>query len=102
MDAAALCGVSDAEFWNLTPAEFERRQWAHLKTEIARGKNAWDMALATGWWAAVLSKQKRIQSLHSMLNPARQAVGEERIERQAEFDELNARLEERMRRRRNG
>jgi len=81
-----LIGVSDEEYWNLTPREFERKQWAHLKGERDEHKKL----LTLAWHVAVFTRtRKRLPSLTRVLNPvAKRLSPEEKKVKQDEFDML--------------
>lgn len=76
----------------MTPAEFERRVWAHNKrvredNEI-RSKAA-EHAMSLAWATAKLLRLKRMPSLELFLRPkARVVAGEEKKKMDADFDDL--------------
>ncbi len=85
LDAAALIGVSDEDFWLLTWTEFDRKQWAHLRHEEARYK----LMLKQAWYTASYTRTKRLPSLQIVLNPeARVVRGEEKARLQAEHEQM--------------
>lgn len=72
----------------MTPAEFERAQWANFKKREQDHRTTVEAA----WWTVALSRKKTLPSLTSLLTPARTLDGEEKKARQAEFDQLLAEM----------
>ena len=72
----------------MTLAEFERRQWAWLKSREDREKEV----LAAGWWSAAFDRQPRLTPLKTLLTPAVAPSEEE----QAKLAAQHKRLEEEM------
>jgi hypothetical protein len=79
-----LCGITETEFWNLTPAELDRRQWAYRKRQVQEGKDLIELA----WWIEILHRQKTVPPLHVLQNPPRVLTGEEREEADADHADL--------------
>ena len=88
LDAAALLEISEAEFWNLTPAEFERAQWAYLRRREREDRRT----IASAWYVATFSRQKRLTSLTTLLAPVRKVSDDER----KKLDEEHARMIQRI------
>jgi len=68
----------------MTFTEFDRRQWAWIKREEEHAKDIVSM----GWWVAQLSRQQRLQSLKTLLTPARIPTPEEAAELQAYHERI--------------
>ena len=85
MDAAVLAGMTEDEFWDSTPAEIERRMWAHRLRE----KEASRDLIRLAWWTVKLERARHVPALHTLLYPARTPTEEERRIRQEEFETLS-------------
>lgn len=68
----------------MTPAEFERAQWAYLKSERQRHKDIIELA----WWTEILHRQKTVPPLHVLQNPPRILVGEEKQKADEDHEKL--------------
>lgn len=86
-------GIGVTEFWDLTPGETVALVRARLRRERER-----DLWLA--WHIAALGRVKKFPSLKRLLRPAKAhgLTPDQAAQRQAEFEELKARMERPVRR----
>jgi hypothetical protein len=84
LDSAALAGIDEDAFWNLTPRECERSQWAFIKKRRIEEIRV----ISTGWWVANLMKQRRLPSLNTLITPTKIVKGEEKARLDAEFNQM--------------
>jgi hypothetical protein len=82
-----LAGIDEQTFWNLTPAEFDRRIWAFRKRSRTQ-------MITLAWHTATFSKTSKLPSLSFLLDPnARRLTPEEQAVKRSEHDELVRQME---------
>lgn len=82
--------MTEAEFWNATPAEVERRQWAYLW----RVEEDHTLGVTVAWLAASWQRAKRMPSLAKALGRDRPRIvtPEERERLDAEHARMSREL----------
>lgn len=83
---ATKAGLSPLEFWDMTLREVD--VW--LRGVAWRAEQEQQRTLALAWHIAALGRQKRLQSLRSLLRPRSKARSIPISERRKEFAELKA------------
>src|SRR6185295_14834632 len=84
LDVAALAGIDEDTFWNLTSREIERKLWAYYEHKVEIVKQG----ITIAWWTDSLRRQKRLQSLATFINPAKKVVGEDKQRLQEDHDRM--------------
>lgn len=69
-----------------------------ISAYLEREERAHEASLRGAWYTAALSRTKRLPPMKTLLNPPKTRIltPEEKAERQAEFEELKARLGSRL------
>lgn len=84
LENAAKAGISPLAFWDMTPREvvlsIEAMAWQAEREQ--------ERMLSLAWHIAALQRQKRLQSLRSLLRPRRKTKEIPIAERRREFAEL--------------
>lgn len=85
------CGISVADFWQLTP----RETYMAIEAAIWQDERRQRSAVAASWLVAKLSKAKRIPPLKQLLveKKGRKLTGAEKRKRQQEFSEMTAHVD---------
>jgi len=78
-------GLDPLRFWEMTPREVG----VYLEAAAWRAEQGVQEMLALAWHVAALQRQKRLQSLKSLLRPASKARDVPIAERRREFAELS-------------
>lgn len=90
MDQALRCGVSVAQFWEMTPAE----TFMAIEAALWREERQWRQDVTRAWLTAALTRARWLPRLEQLLaSEPKRLSGEELARRQQEFREMTENLD---------